>query len=103
MAFSRRFSWSKNLVDQIYFFFEGLCYSLEDTIIQEKLYMFWNAKNQPSCFLLVPFLVTIIGAKIKDRSMETMKDMINKLVPEMLLGEQDGNEERQSYLNMNHS
>ena len=35
--------------------------------------------------------------------METMKDMINKLVPEMLLGEQDGNEERQSYLNMNHS
>ena len=65
--------------------------------------MFWNAKNQPSCFLLVPFLVTIISAKIKDRSMEVMKDMINKLVPEMLLGEQDGNEERQSYLNMNYS
>ena len=85
------------------FFFEGLCYTLEDTIIQEKLYMFWNAKNQPCCFLLVPFLVTIIGAKIKDRSMETMKDMINKLVPEMLLGEQDGNGERQPYLNMNHS
>ena len=88
------------------FFFEGLCYTLEDTIIQEKLYlyMFWNAKNQPCCFLLVPFLVTIIGAKIKDRSMETMKGMINKLVPEMLLGEQDGNEKRQPpYLNMNHS
>lgn len=93
----------KSLVDHIYFFFEGLCYTLEDTIIQEKLYMFWNAKNQPCCFLLVSFLVTIISAKIKDRSIEAMKDMINKLVPEMLLGEQDGNEERQSYLNMNPS